>query len=51
MQHFENFSTYEKLSQIQSKLLDEIIAKMAETGSDDVVEWKKEPILTSEIEI
>ena len=24
---------------------------MAETGSDDIVEWKKEPITTSEIEV
>ena len=44
MHHFENFSTYENLNQIQSEFLASIIAKMAETGSNDVVEWKKEPI-------
>ena len=32
-------------------MLSNIIKKFIETGSDDVVEWKKEPIITKEIDV
>ena len=41
MSHFENFSTMVNLSEGQSTFLSTLIAKMAETGLEDLVEWKK----------
>ena len=41
MIHFENFSTMVLLSEGQSTFLSTLIAKMAETGLEDLVEWKK----------
>ena len=48
MSHFENFSTMVNLSEGQSNFLSTLIAKMAETGLEDLVEWKKPKILTIE---
>ena len=48
MSHFENFSTMMNLSEGQSTFLTTLIAKMAETGLEDLVEWKKPKILTIE---
>ena len=48
MSHFENFSTVVNLSEGQSSFLSTLIAKMAETGLEDLVEWKRPKILTIE---
>ena len=48
MFHYHNFSSVLKLESTQAKFLSEIIVKMIESGTENVVEWKKEPILKSD---
>ena len=48
MNHYDNFSTSEKLDVKQSKFLSNIILKMIEKGNENVVEWKTEPIQKSD---